>query len=102
MSFKPSGNTVSRGLSTSQSLLVKAYKLPSQVMQTRIGKLSAVGMAGVMAGKAVKSSMRFRENLSSTIYQGSSMPIESGRIGVRSSSQPVSMTGMKFSFRRTK
>ena len=102
MSFKRRAAELVERRVVGKSLTAKAYAAPSQFLKSRVGKVTAAAAVGVGIGKGVRKAINFRENLSASIYPGSTMPVEAGRIGVRTSSQPVSMTGMKFSFRRNK
>lgn len=74
---------------------------------TSISALKMFGVAGaVTAGYAVGRVVgarhlgQFRRGLIKGLYPGSAMPMESGRFGVRTTSTPAGIGGLRFNFRR--
>ena len=93
-----SGSVERRGYSFASAMLTNSKGKIRTGIKLTAGVAAPIGLAA----SGTKRMMNAREQLSNAVFRGSSMPIEAGRIGNRVSSQPVSMTGMKFSFNRNK
>lgn len=107
--IKRIGRGVNSGYWKSSSNLAGAARRISQKYAKPFGR-SSLNVFGAAAGvtaaytvgriAGVKAVSSFRKGLIKGLFPGSAMPMESGRFGVRTTSTPAGISGIRFNFRR--